>query len=57
MKMLIKPNYREARYEEVEGFGPDLELRCGVAKRDCEGRNSCESANTSDGEVLDEILF
>ena len=56
MKALIKPNHLEARYDDVQGFQIDLEIRCGW-DRSCRRRNSCDEQNGADGEVLDEILF
>ncbi len=56
MKELVKPNHVEARYEEVEGFAIDLELRCGIDRR-CRRRNRCDEQNGADNEVMDEILF
>ncbi len=56
MKELVKPNHVEARYQEVQGYQVDLELRCGV-DGSCEERNRCRRQNAADAEVMDEILF
>ncbi len=55
MKELVKPNRAEARYDEAEGFLA-IRIRCGV-DNSCEERNRCNSGNSSDAEVMDEILF
>ncbi len=56
MKELVKPNHAEARYDEAEGYAVALKIRCGV-DNSCEERNRCNSGNSSDAEVMDEILF
>ena len=56
MKELVKPNRIEARYDEATAFSLDLDIRCGV-DGSCEERNRCRSGNSSDAEVMDEILF